>query len=332
MIIVFSEQPRRKAMSNKNKKILAVSTFVLATILSGSTNATSLAVNVPTAPANSAALLRGLGPMPVPMGGLLVQGITAGWLAASNAWTDGTWSRLAAATLVDRSLTTSAVAVPRTRDILIKPRQTAEDVFGSVAIPFKKLGALKKAAPTFAEIAKGSVLRCGDQNCLEVKAMIQKTAAGSGMSSIRDKINLVNRDVNRRIKYAKDIDVHGTLDRWATPSQTLKMGVGDCEDFALLKMALLESQGVPLSDMTVVILYDTKRHFYHAVLAVEVRGRHYILDNMREQVLTDAQLPDYMPLFSISNGRGFLHGTKTKGKALAMKSFDGIAPGEGAEL
>lgn len=319
-------------MSNKNKKILAVSTFVLATMLSASTNATSLVVDVPSAPANSTAILHGLGPMPVPMGGLLAQGVVAGWQAVSTALSDGSWSRVAMGSLVDRSLTTSAVAVPRTRETLVKPRQTAEDVFGSIAIPFKKLGALKKAAPTFAEIAKGSVLRCGDQNCLEVKAMVQKTAAGSGMSSIRDKLNLVNRDINRRIKYAKDINVHGTLDRWATPSQTLKLGVGDCEDFALLKMAVLQSQGVPLTDMTVVILYDTKRHFYHAVLAVEVQGRHYILDNMREQVLTDAQLPDYMPLFSISNGRGFLHGMKTKGKALAMKSFDGIAPGEGAEL
>ena len=319
-------------MSNKKKKILAVSTFVLATMLPASTHATPLDIDVPAAPANSSALLHGLGPMPVPMAGLFAQGIAAGWQAVSTAWSNGNWSGVTMASLVDRSLTTSAVAVPRTRDALIKPRQTAEDVFGSVAIPFKKLGALKKAAPTFSEIANGSALRCSGQNCLEVKAMVQKTAAGSGMSSIRDKINLVNRDINRRIKYAKDIDVHGTLDRWASPSQTLKLGVGDCEDFALLKMAVLQSQGVPLTDMTVVILYDTKRHFYHAVLAVEVQGRHYILDNMREQVLTDAQLPDYMPLFSISNGRGFLHGMKTKGKAFAMKSFDGIAPGEGAEL
>jgi predicted transglutaminase-like cysteine proteinase len=317
-------------MINKNKKILAVSTFVLAAMLSANTNAAPLAIGVSSAPATTAALFYGLGTMPVSMGGLLTQGISAGWQAVSTAWTDKNW--YATASLVDRSLTTSTVAVPRTRDPMIKPRQTAEDVFGSVAIPFKKLGALKKAAPVFAEIAEGAALRCAGQNCLQVKALVQKTSAGGGMSSIRDKLNLVNHDINRRIKYAKDIDVHGTLDRWALPSETLKLGMGDCEDYALLKMAVLESQGVPLSDMTVVILYDTKRHFYHAVLAVEVEGRHYILDNMREQVLTDAQLPDYMPLFSISNGRGFLHGTKTKGKALAMKSFDGIAPGEGGEL
>lgn len=319
-------------MSKKNKKILAVSTFVLATMLSTNVNATPLAIDAPSLPTNSSALFYGLSPMPVPMGGLIAQGLSAGWQMASNAWTSNSWSGIAIASLVDRSLTTSAVSVPRKGEVPAKPRQSADDVFGSVAIPFKKLGALKKAAPVFAEIAKGAALSCGGENCLEVKAMVQKTAAGSGMSSIRDKLNLVNHDINQRIKYAKDITVHGTLDRWALPSETLKLGVGDCEDYALLKMAVLASQGIPLTDMTVVILYDTKRHFYHAVLAVEVQGRHYILDNMREAVLTDAQLPDYMPLFSITNGRGFLHGTKTKGKALAMKSFDGIAPGEGGEL
>ena len=97
-------------------------------------------------------------------------------------------------------------------------------------------------------------------------------------------------------------------------------------------MAVLEAQGFSLQDMTVVILYDKKRHFYHAVLSVEIQGTHYILDNMRDQVLADNRLPDYQPLFSISNGRGFLHGTRTKGKAMAMKSFDSIAPGEGGEL
>ncbi|RKE79167.1 transglutaminase-like cysteine peptidase [Rhizobium sp. AG855] len=319
-------------MINKNKKILAVSTFVLATMMSASVQATPLSIEVPSFPANSATMLQGMSPMPVPMGGLLVQGISAGWKAASAVWTNNSWTGTAVASLVDRSLTTSAVTMPRSKEPLVKPRQITEDVFGSVAIPFKKLGALKKAAPTFAEIAKGTVLTCGGENCVQVKAMVQKTAAGNGMSSIRDKLNFVNSDINRRIQYRKDIDVHGKLDRWATPSETLKLGVGDCEDYALLKMAVLASQGIALTDMTVVILYDTKRHFYHAILSVEVQGRHYILDNMREQVLTDAQLPDYMPLFSISNGRGFLHGTKTKGKALAMTSFDGIAPGEGGEL
>ena len=43
-------------------------------------------------------------------------------------------------------------------------------------------------------------------------------------------------------------------------------------------------------------------------------------------------MAQFQPLFSISNGRGFLHGTRTKGKAMAMKSFDSIAPGEGGEL
>ena len=231
----------------------------------------------------------------------------------------------------DKDLSTGAVASTAKSGPASRPG-IQSDVFGSVAIPFKKLGALKKAAPTFAEISKGTALRCGGKDCFDSNAIVQRTAAGGGMSSVRDKLNFVNHEVNRRIKYRKDIDSHGRLDQWSSPSQTLASGFGDCEDYALLKMAVLEAQGFALQDMTVVILYDKKRHFYHAILSVEVQGTHYILDNMRDQVLADSRLPDYQPLFSISNGRGFLHGTRTKGKAMAMKSFDSIAPGEGGEL
>jgi predicted transglutaminase-like cysteine proteinase len=231
----------------------------------------------------------------------------------------------------DKPFSTGAVSV-KPKAPAAGSSATTDDVFNSIAIPFKKLGALKKAAPTFAEIAKGTALRCGGGDCLSPEAILQRTSAGGGMSSTRDKLNLVNHLVNTRITYRKDIDSHGRLDQWSPPSETLKSGFGDCEDYALLKMAVLESQGFSLKDMTVVILYDKKRHFYHAVLSVEVQGTHYILDNMRDQVLADSRLPDYQPLFSISNGRGFLHGTRTKGKAIAMKSFDSIAPGEGGEL
>lgn len=208
-------------------------------------------------------------------------------------------------------------------------RQTGGDVFNSVAIPFRKLGALKKAAETFHEIKSGSALECRSAHC---RAFAKVSLIKSDTGSIRAKLDSVNAEINNRIRYRRDIDTHGRMDQWSSPSQTLARGTGDCEDYALLKMAVLAARGIPLDDMTVVILFDTKRKFYHAVLSVEVNGNHYILDNMRNQVLADSQLPNYQPLFSISNGRGFLHGTKTKGKALAMTSLDNVAPGEGGAL
>lgn len=320
-------------MNNKNKNIVAASALAAASLLSSNAAAAPILPGTLSSYSTVAqTLVLGMSPLATSFGQTLGDRITSGWMEAGRLLDASVTFQTVALLPNDKTLSTGAVA-PGPKPSPSKRKATqADDVFGSIAIPFKKLGALKKAAPTFAEIAKGSALDCGGKDCFNSEAIFQRTSAGGGMSSLRDKLNLVNHEVNRQIKYRKDTDSHGRLDQWSSPSQTLKSGFGDCEDYALLKMAVLESQGIALKDMTVVILYDKKRHFYHAVLSVEVQGTHYILDNMRDQVLADSRLPDYQPLYSISNGRGFLHGTRTKGKALAMKSFDSIAPGEGGEL
>lgn len=320
-------------MLKKNKNIIAVSALTAASLLSSGAGAAPILPGTLTSYSTVAqTLVLGMTPLSASFGQTLTGRFAEGWKEAGRLLKSQAVLETVALVPGHKPFSTGAVSVTPKAPSVGPSATSADDVFNSIAIPFKKLGALKKAAPTFAEIAKGTALRCGGKDCFASDAIVQRTAAGGGMSSIRDKLNLVNHLVNTRITYRKDTDSHGRLDQWSSPSETLKSGFGDCEDYALLKMAVLESQGVSLKDMTVVILYDKKRHFYHAVLSVEVQGTHYILDNMRNQVLADSRLPDYQPLFSISNGRGFLHGTKTKGKALAMKSFDSIAPGEGGEL
>lgn len=213
------------------------------------------------------------------------------------------------------------------------PSNQDDSVFGSVAIPFKKLGAVAKARPTFEAIASGTALACKEQGCAPQTKVLEASLAGVRQSSLRDKLNTVNVSVNRAIRYTKDSDNYKEPDHWASPAETMLRQKGDCEDYALLKMAALAEEGVALKDMSIVVLYDTKRHFYHAVLSVAVQDRHYILDNMRDQVLLDRDLPDYQPLFSISEGKGYLHGSRVKSQAVAaIKRFDLVTPGEGADL
>ncbi|MBC2771678.1 transglutaminase-like cysteine peptidase [Rhizobium sp. AQ_MP] len=320
-------------MQKNKKNIIAISALAGAMLASSGATASPLLPQTLSSYSTVAqTLVLGISPVMASLGKSFIGNFEQQWQQAAHLLARPTPTTSVAFVPGAKDLSTGAVSRPQNSLSPNAARTQTDDVFGSVAIPFKKLGALRKAAPTFAEIAKGTALKCGKVNCFDTDAVVQRTAAGSGMSSVRDKLNLVNHEVNSRIKYRKDIDSHGRLDQWSSPSQTLASGYGDCEDYALLKMAVLEAQGFSLQDMTLVILYDKKRHFYHAVLSVEVQGTHYILDNMRNQVLADSRLPDYQPLFSISNGRGFLHGTRTKGKATAMKSFDSIAPGEGGEL
>ena len=79
----------------------------------------------------------------------------------------------------------------------------------------------------------------------------------------------VNRWVNREITHAEDLDLFGKSDYWADAATTLRLGKGDCEDFALLKMELLASAGVSRDDMVLTLARDLIRRRDHAVLLVK---------------------------------------------------------------
>ncbi|NNH30163.1 hypothetical protein C9413_11805 [Rhizobium sp. SEMIA 4085] len=216
-------------------------------------------------------------------------------------------------------------------DIPRKAASSNDAVFGSVTIPFKRLAAVKRFAPSLGEMASGGSIKCDAKGCSDAADVIKATIAKTGQASIRDKLNAVNVAVNRAIRSRRDMDTYQAADHWAAPSETLARQQGDCEDFAILKMAALRAEGVDMKDMSIVVLFDQKRHFYHAVLSVAVDGNHFILDNMRDQVLPDSRLPDYQPLFSITGGKGYLHGLRAGNKQVASRMpLEKVAPGEGA--
>jgi predicted transglutaminase-like cysteine proteinase len=259
-------------------------------------------------------------------------------LAIANPVTRGTTS----ITAQTAPVTTASIATAALTTASLKPSASprpatdtaAPDgaVFDTVAIPFKRLAALAKFAPSLAEMNSGKAFACKASGCTAAFQAVHLASADAekGNASIRDRLNAVNAAVNGAIRYSSDKDTYNQEDHWATPSETLAMQKGDCEDFAILKMAALRAEGFDPSQMSIVVLFDQKRHFYHAVLSVAVGGHYFILDNMRNQVLLDTQLPDYRPLYSIRDGKGYLHGSRRKDQNLAMSvSLEKVAPGEG---
>ncbi|MBB3454355.1 putative transglutaminase-like cysteine proteinase [Rhizobium sp. BK313] len=206
-----------------------------------------------------------------------------------------------------------------------------DSVFGTVAIPFKHLAALDKLAGPLAEIRSGKALDCGAGGCDAAAAAVATAEAKTAGASIRDKVNTINFTVNHAIRYASDMDTYHVTDYWAKPSEVLSHQQGDCEDYAILKMAALYKAGVDLDQMALVILYDQQRHFYHAVLSVSVNGNYLILDNMRDEVLSDKRIAEYLPLYSIVAGRGYLHGFRDPHAqaVVAAMPLAKVAPGEG---
>lgn len=123
-----------------------------------------------------------------------------------------------------------------------------------------------------------------------------------------DRIASVNAWVNRKVAYTADAKLYGKADHWATAGETLARGKGDCEDYAIAKMAILAAMGVPRSSMYLTIARDLVRQDDHAVLIVKHEGRSLLLDNATDTVIDGDAANDYRPILSFSADRRYLHG------------------------
>lgn len=84
----------------------------------------------------------------------------------------------------------------------------------------------------------------------------------------------VNNRVNGSIRAMTDDDHWGVADRWDLPTD----GIGDCEDFQLLKRRLLVQEGLPRRAMRMTVVIDG-RGDGHAVLMIRTDRGDLVLDN-----------------------------------------------------
>ena len=81
-----------------------------------------------------------------------------------------------------------------------------------------------------------------DQSVRQVADALKAHAQEKGYDD-RGTVNLVKRWVALNIDYVPDSEAHGWSDHWQTPYQTLRLGTGDCEDFAILFVSICEALG-----------------------------------------------------------------------------------------
>lgn len=167
--------------------------------------------------------------------------------------------------------------------------------------------------------------------CARTEAGLRRVVGETEGKRFLDKLDAVNRGVNQAISYAPDAETYGRRDYWANVGEILAAGRGDCEDFAILKMAALARAGIPEESMSIVVVYVESKDVFHAILAVSTSKGTYVLDNVREDVYLDTSNPDYQPLYSLSTDRAWIHGTRVGSKQArnVVANFSDIAPGEG---
>jgi len=214
----------------------------------------------------------------------------------------------------------------------IDPIQTGAiipGVFGSVALSMHNFPVSARWAPVYR-----AIVDCAAGNACDGKNSIFTAIANVAKDKpFIDKLSFINSSINHAIVYKKDSVVYGMLDYWAKPSETLERRAGDCEDFAILKMAALLRAGIPAQSMSLVVLQDRKRGFFHAVLSVSTGSGVFILDSLSNIVSRDSDLPDYVPLYSFSTDRAWIHGARAGAAQVAdiKGGLATVAPGEGLQ-
>ena len=170
----------------------------------------------------------------------------------------------------------------------IDPIQTAAiipGVFGSVALSMRNFPVAARWAPVYKAIVGCSA----GSACERESAAFTEIVTGARDKGFSDKLAFVNMSINRLIAYRTDSVVYGKLDYWAKPSEILDRRAGDCEDFAILKMTALLDAGIPAQSMSLVVLQDRKRKFFHAVLSVSTASGAFILDSLGNAVRRDSR-------------------------------------------
>jgi predicted transglutaminase-like cysteine proteinase len=210
---------------------------------------------------------------------------------------------------------------------------TSLGVFQSVAISAAKLPAARKwqdatrrdyRAFFTDDCADAGLSQCDTPFARKAQRTMRQTTGLSGLPLLR----AVNRGINAALPYQSDAETWNQPDRWVTMSELSAKGVGDCEDYAIAKYWLLRASGFPSENLQIVVLADTRRQAFHAVLVAHYNNAAYVLDNLSNTLRTDASIKNYMPIMSFSDGKNYIHGFTNPTNNVAV-NLSKVAPGEG---
>jgi predicted transglutaminase-like cysteine proteinase len=95
----------------------------------------------------------------------------------------------------------------------------------------------------------------------------------------------INSDVNARVTYSTDLQQFGVPEFWQEAGK-----FGDCEDYALLKRALLLKDGWPHDKLFLACCW-VETGEYHCVLIVDTDKGFFVLDNRYQWLMQPKPLP-----------------------------------------
>lgn len=124
------------------------------------------------------------------------------------------------------------------------------------------------------------------------------SAAARGSGGEADLLRPVNGFFNR-LPAVDDIVNWRVEDYWATPSEFMAIGGGDCEDYAIAKYFTLKELGVPIARLRLVYASTWQSSVGHLVLAYySAPGADpLIMDNLEGGIRPASQRKDLTPVY-----------------------------------
>jgi predicted transglutaminase-like cysteine proteinase len=126
------------------------------------------------------------------------------------------------------------------------------------------------------------------------------------------RLEAINWYVNKRVQFADDDRQFGRADVWSTANETLGRGRGDCEDYAIAKLAMARRAGIADKDLYLVVVKDLIRRVDHAILVARAAGHMYVLDNGTDRLLDSESIADYRPILTFNMNATFTHGYRVR--------------------
>jgi len=142
--------------------------------------------------------------------------------------------------------------------------------------------------------------------------------AASGLDPVA-KLQMVQREVNQRVRWMHDLDNMGVADFWANAGETLRRGTGDSEDIAIAKMQVLKAAGFSPKDLYISIGKHNVRGA-HVLLIARAAGSFYVLDDTLQNVTTPAQHGRFTPVMTLGQGASWIHGKRVAPSRVASTS------------
>ena len=130
----------------------------------------------------------------------------------------------------------------------------------------------------------------------------EKMVQSAEGKNVVHKLKIVNNYFNK-LSFRSDAENWKIKDYWATPLEFLKVGYGDCEDYAIAKLYTLRQLGIDKNKLKLTYVRLTKNNQAHIVLSYYHENNYIpiILDNINKKLQLITKRKDLKEIRTFSN-------------------------------